>query len=126
MKKTANYNWLLVYMYNEWDAGHNDHKRGEKVRVLVERFERNFPKNKIGSANDKKMAIAYLRDDSLIEVVDTSGKVINDPNQAYSIGRMKPTQNGRGYLQKKQEDNTNKVASEYGTFLSRIFRKGNS
>jgi hypothetical protein len=91
MKRAPKYDRLLVYMYNEWDAGHNDHKRGEKVRVLVERFEHNFPKNKIGSASDKKTAIAYLRDDGLIEVVDTAGKAITDPDQAYSTGRMKPT-----------------------------------
>jgi hypothetical protein len=126
MKKTANYDWLLVYMYDEWEAGHNDHKRGEKVRVLVERFEPNFPKNKIGSANDKKTAIAYLRDDGLIEVVDTAGKAITDPDQAYSTGRMKPTQNSRGYLEKMQTENANKVDSKSGTFLSKIFRKGKS
>jgi hypothetical protein len=123
MERTAKYDWLLIYMYNEWDAGHNDHKHGERVRVLVERFERNYPKNKIGSANDKRTAIAYLRDGGLIEVVDTAGKVITDPDQAFSTGRVKPTQNGRGYIQKMQDDNANKVDSKSGTFLSKIFRK---
>ena len=123
MKRTVKYDRLLMYMYDEWDTGHNDHKHGERVRVLVERFERNSPKNRIGNSNDKKTAITYLHDNSLIDVVDTTGKKITDLDQVYGTGRMKPTKNGREYLEKMQTDNANKIASDSGTFLSKILRK---
>ncbi len=123
VKTTVKYDRLLNYMYDEYDIGHNDHKRGERVRVLVERFERNSQKNRIGNANGKKAAITYHHDRGLIDLVDTTGNTITDHNEAYVTGRMKPTQNGRDYLQKMQTDNANKIASDSGTFFGKLFKK---
>ena len=119
MKTFNNYDKLLQFMYTEY----NKQRHGKRVHVLVLHFERQSIENRIGNANDKKAAVAYLHKNGWIEIVNNHGEKITDSTEAYSIGMMEPTQKGREYLRQKRIDIADAIASVSGTFLGKLFRK---
>lgn len=126
METTAKYDRLLKFMYDEYDRGHNDHGHGQRVRILVDHFERTSEKNRIGNANDKRAAVDYLHNNDWINIVDTIGAKIIDSTEAYTIGRMKPTPKGLEHLKQNRKDTfnvdtANAVASVSGTFFGNFF-----
>lgn len=123
MNTLRNYDKLLKFMYDEFNRGNNASGHGERIQVLIDRFERSSPDNRIGvDAHDKIGAVSYFLRHGLIEAVDTRGNRIDKRMTAYNIGRMQPTEKGQNYLQQKRVVVANAVASVSGTFFGKLIK----
>jgi hypothetical protein len=119
MKRTDLYDKLLQFMYDEYDRKQGFHGYGERVRVLIARFERLSAKNRIGNANAKSGAIRYLHENGWIDIRDTNGNKLSGL-AAFSYGRMQPTPKGREYLEQRRTRGVMKVAGNIVELCGRL------
>jgi len=122
MNTLRNYDKLLKYMYDEFNRGNNASGYGEHIQVLIGHFENSSRGNRIGDANDQVGAVKYFLDNGFINALDTLGNRIISPREAYTYGRMQPTEKGKNYLQQKRIGAANTIASVLGTFFGRLIK----